>query len=251
MDSTSTISSSIAPLTRPTPQPHESPSAKALISSLSLVKHIEGGYFAELDRNPWVVPNPFARVGAGFTGMDTSRLASAEPNRTAPTPLTGNNTIRNASTSIFYLLTRTTPWGCFHRNKGRTVHTLIRGRGRYVIIHADEGAVGGAQTGFKRVETFVVGHGFERGERAVWVVEGGKYKASFLVGGGEGKGKGEEEEEGGEGLLISETVIPGFEYSDHDFLTLNRFKELVPPEQVEEMKWLIRTGEKPEEKDLL
>lgn len=59
------------------------------------------------------------------------------------------------------------------------------------MIHADEEGEGG--TGKKRVETFAVGKGVERGERAVWVVEGGKFKGSFLVDG-----------DGEEGLLISE-----------------------------------------------
>jgi len=64
-----------------------------------------------------------------------------------------------------------------------------------VIIHADE--VEG-RAGRARAETFVVGKDVERGERLQWVVEGGKYKASFLL----------EDEEGREvsegGLLISE-----------------------------------------------
>lgn len=33
----------------------------------------------------------------------------------------------------------------------------------------------------KRIETFVVGRDVEAGERVCWVVEGGKYKASFLL----------------------------------------------------------------------
>ena len=44
----------------------------------------------------------------------------------------------------------------------------------------------------------------------LWVVEGGggKYKGSYLLPGGE---------DGEEGLLICETVVPGFEVGDHDF----------------------------------
>ena len=44
-----------------------------------------------------------------------------------------------------------------------------------MLIHAD---AGGAK---KRIETFVVGMDLAAGEKAVWVVEGGKYKASFLL----------------------------------------------------------------------
>lgn len=62
-----------------------------------------------------------------------------------------------------------------------------------MVIHADEvGAEGGAA----RVEMFTVGGDLEKGERLQWVVEGGKYKASFL------------EEGGGEGeLLIGEVCV--------------------------------------------
>ena len=44
-----------------------------------------------------------------------------------------------------------------------------------------------------------------------WIVEGGKFKASFLLPDTEGGN------ESAKGLLISETVVPGFDYRDHDF----------------------------------
>jgi predicted cupin superfamily sugar epimerase len=177
----STIDLAIAPL-EPiyTYNPHstaaEGKASKQLIHHLGLQAHIEGGYFVELDRDPLTVPNPFPRTGP------------EQKKQTAEKPFSGDDSVRNASTSIFYYLSPVRPQGCFHRNKGRTVHTLISGRGRYVLIHADEEGEG------KRVETFVVGKDVAAGERMVWVVEGGKYKASFLLDGGEE----------GEGLLISE-----------------------------------------------
>jgi uncharacterized protein len=98
-----------------------------------------------------------------------------------------------------------------------------------VIIHADE-EVG---DGHKRVETFVVGHDAEKGERLQWIVSGGKYKASFLL----------PDEEGGassEGLLISETAVPRFEFCDHDFLGKDGLRELVGEERAGGLKWLLR-----------
>ena len=118
-----------------------------------------------------------------------------------------------------------------------------------MIIHADEVATTGRPgshgnkmpegmrwTGKARVETFVVGHDVVNGERLQWIVGGGKYKASFLL----------PDEEGGsssDGLLISETVVPGFEYEDHDFLTSKRCEALVTLKQKEEMKWMLRRDE--------
>lgn len=122
------------------------------------------------------------------------------------------------------------------------------------------------------METFAVGHDLAKGEKCVWVVEGGKFKASFLA--------------SEEPLLISETVvsdilsfhasselksrvkivglkswkwtrfadtyiqIPGFEYSDHDFMTQDVFERLVPEGKREELQWLVRKGDKPEESEL-
>ncbi|KAL1801148.1 hypothetical protein ACET3X_001490 [Alternaria dauci] len=187
----------------------------AIISALNLQKHVEGGYYAEIDRNPLTIPNPFLSKNGGDEEEDVKN--------TADKPMSGDNAIRNASTSIYYMLSAVNPQGHFHRNKGRTIHTLISGRGRYVLIHADES---GAK---KRIETFVVGHDVANGEKSVWIVEGGKYKASFLLDGSDG-----------ERLLISETVIPGFEFSDHDFLTKERFEQLITTEQAKELDWLVR-----------
>ncbi|USP79439.1 uncharacterized protein yc1106_06713 [Curvularia clavata] len=217
MSSIPSLSTKLTPIYPPpssssSSQEEDSPTTQSLISTLSLQRHIEGGYFAELDRNPLLIPNPFL--------ADDETEAEK---KTASEPFSGDNKVRNASTSIYYLLTKAEPQGHFHRNRGRTVHTLISGRGRYVLIHADEAG------DTKRVESFVVGMDFAKGEKSVWVVEGGKYKASFLLDGAEG-----------ERLLISETVIPGFEYSDHDFLTEEKFRKLVTKEQAEEMKWLVR-----------
>ncbi|OAL52621.1 hypothetical protein IQ07DRAFT_585777 [Pyrenochaeta sp. DS3sAY3a] len=217
------MSLNLKPSFIPGAQTQESPSTASLISHLALERHIEGGYFAEIDRNPLIIPNPFLAPASTSPSKGPSTTSTTF---TATTPFSGDNH-RNASTSIFYLLTPVTPQGHFHRNKGRTVHTLIQGRGVYVLIHADED---GAK---KRVESFVVGHAVEKGERSVWIVEGGKYKASFLLP-GHGGGEGEEK------LLISETVIPGFEYVDHDFLNEERFRELVSEQQAEELAWLVR-----------
>lgn len=66
-----------------------------------------------------------------------------------------------------------------------------------MLIHADEEG-----EGKKRVESFVVGKDVSKGERAVWIVEGGKFKASFLLPMNGGEGKGEEDR-----LLISEVSL--------------------------------------------
>lgn len=49
---------------------------------------------------------------------------------------------------------------------------------------------------------------------------------------------------------FEQTVIPGFEYSDHDFLTRDKFEELVTEEQARELGWLIREDGDVDESEL-
>lgn len=191
----------------------EPPSTAAIIQALNMIPHIEGGYFAETDRDPLLIPSPFP-----FTPASEETLSLAGPQRPGFDPK-----VRNASTTIFYLLTPASPQGNFHRNRARTVHTLHKGRGRYALIDAAG-----------EVETFVVGQDVSRGERLQWIVEGDHYKASYLL----------PDEEGGqssaEGLLISETVVPGFEYCDHDFLPRDGLRKLLGIERAGSLDWLVR-----------
>ncbi|KAI9810922.1 MAG: hypothetical protein M1827_005781 [Pycnora praestabilis] len=217
-------SSSPAPLSPYFDQPSsgiEAPTVQQTIDILGLQKHIEGGYFIETDKDLFRIANPFSST--------SSNLSSGNQSET-----------RAASTTIHYLLTPNTPLGAFHRNKGRTIHTLHSGRGIYVIIHADK--VG--EEGIAMVETFVVGHDLAKGEKLQWIVEGGKYKASYLL-------PDKQDGEDSEGLLISETVIPGFEYSDHNFMTSEQLVELVTPAQANTLAWLLRKGPAPEMHELL
>ncbi|KAL1976046.1 hypothetical protein VTN31DRAFT_4438 [Thermomyces dupontii] len=209
-------------------QPAEEPRAvRETIQRLGLQAHVEGGYFVETDRDPRKVPNPFLDTkdpGIAYELPEEQRTARPEDDST-----------RSASTTIYYYLTPGSPLGCFHRNRGRTVHTLHRGRGRYVLIHADEVMRGDRKEhGNKaRIETFVVGHDIARGERLQWIVEGGKYKATFLL---PDTPDGKESE----GLLISETVVPGFDFGDHDFMQAKTLHELLTPDEVRELEWLLR-----------
>jgi predicted cupin superfamily sugar epimerase len=178
----STIDPSI-PYLEPIVPSKNSPKTENLVKSLGLLVHTEGGYFKELDRDPLIIPNPF--------NQPQEENDKANATRTALAPRSGEDAVRHASTTIYYLLSKERPFGVFHRNKARTVHTVVRGRGRYVLIHADEPE---NEHGKKRIETFMVGNKVEEGERGVWIVEGGKFKASFLA-------EGEEE------LLITEVRI--------------------------------------------
>ena len=238
---TSSIDPTVPPL-KPAFVPNsttETPEIEAVIQKLQLEPHPEGGYFRETDRDPFRVSNPFALQSKGSPAVADLLVDT-----------------RNASTTIYYLMTPQSANGVLFRNKARTIHTLHKGRGRYIMIHADEvarasypGGNGNSDvsgtgiddesmkwTGKARVESFVVGPNILDGEKMQWIVEGGKYKGSFLL-------PDEDGGRGSDGMLISETVVPGFEWEDHDFMSVQRLDALVTEEQKEELAWMIKRPE--------
>jgi predicted cupin superfamily sugar epimerase len=164
----------------------ESPETQDIIDILNLRPHIEGGYFVRTDKDKSLIPNPF--FGRVNTGVQTVQRAE-------------DDNFRAASSSIIYLLISKNSQGFFHRNHCRIIHTLHRGRGRYVVIHADEVEKDPdnptEEKRKARIETFVVGNNVKKGEKLQWIVKGGKYKASYLL-------PDADENQISGGLLISE-----------------------------------------------
>jgi predicted cupin superfamily sugar epimerase len=202
----------ITPIFTPSSSSSESAAVDSTIKSLSLIEHVEGGYFAVTDVSNTFIPSPYPSTPLSQRTID---LAGGLPADFDPS-------LRRLSTTIFYYLTPNRPQGSFHRNRSRIIHSLHRGRGRYVLIHPDG-----------RVESFAVGHNVERGEKLQWVVEGGVWKASFLLADDDGQSSSE-------GLLISETVVPGFEYADHEFLSRERLVEVLPDTKAKALEWLVK-----------
>lgn len=190
----------IYPPTRGVGSKPESAGVQQTLDLLRMQPHIEGGYYVETDRDPLNIANPFLHSHDPGTSYTLPAEDVTMNTRLAPGQ---DHATRSASTTIYYLITPGSPLGCFHRNRGRTVHTLHRGRGRYVLIHADEVLRGDRATeGNKaRIETFVVGHNIAQGERLQWIVDGGKYKASFLLPDAESSATESD------GLLISEVCV--------------------------------------------
>ncbi|MHA7815702.1 MAG: cupin domain-containing protein [Pseudohaliea sp.] len=138
------------------------PSVEDLVQALGLEAHVEGGYFR--------------------------RTYAAEEHPRVQTPA-GE---RYSLTSIFYLLTRESPTGHFHRNRSDIVHYFQLGDPiTYYLLHPDG-----------RLETVVMGQDVAAGQRLQLTVPGGIWKASSLGEGPHGYG------------LISEAVSPGFDYAD-------------------------------------
>ncbi|KAJ9419469.1 RmlC-like cupin domain-containing protein [Fusarium oxysporum] len=192
----------------------ESPSVTSLIEALGLEPHIEGGYFKETDVSVDSVSSPYPPEP-----LSEETLCLTDGLRSDLGPL-----FRRLSTTIYYYLTPNRPQCYFHRIRSRIIHSLHLGRGRYVLISPDG-----------HVETYVVGRNIEMGERLQWVIEGGVWQASYLLDAEDGES---------EGLLISETVVPGFEYADQEFLSEAGLRSLVRADQARKLEWLVRKCDK-------
>ncbi|SCU77936.1 LAFA_0A04060g1_1 [Lachancea sp. 'fantastica'] len=182
-----------------------------LINHFGLIKHAENGYFKETDRSPFVL-----KFGDADANADDSDPGSVMPTSTKE-PVYKSE--RNFSTLIYYLLSPDAPVSKMIMNTSRTIHILQRGRGQYVLVYPDG-----------RVKTFKVGFDYANGEVSQWVVPGGVWKASFLL----------TNEEFHNGLLVSEVVVPGFEYTDYQpFPGFEQLVELVGEEQAGVLKPLL------------
>lgn len=135
--------------------------AEELVQALALQPHVEGGYFRRTYQ----------------PDEDRAKVVTADGER-------------YGMTSIFYLLTRESPIGHWHRNRSDIVHYFhLGGPITYYLIHPDG-----------RLETVTMGPDPARGQRLQLTVKGGTWKASMLASGPYG--------------LISEAVSPGFDYAD-------------------------------------
>ncbi|THH15011.1 hypothetical protein EUX98_g9529 [Antrodiella citrinella] len=117
-----------------------------LIKQLSLIKHVEGGYFAETDRQKDEIASPFAE-----------------------------GELRSLATTIYYLLAYEEPEGIFHMNKSPTMHVLHQGRAEYTLITpATDG-------GLPKVEIKVIGPNIHAGESLQLLVGSNVWKKSRLL----------------------------------------------------------------------
>lgn len=116
------------------------PNKQDIIKALSLVKHIEGGYFSETYRSQGVV--------------DTNRV----------------NTHRSMLTSIYYMLTNDSPIGHFHKNKSDVVHYFHGGSALTYILISPDG----------QLEKFKLGNDLSNNQTPQLIVRGGYWKATVL-----------------------------------------------------------------------
>jgi len=191
------------------------PKTQALVTQLNLQPHPEGGYFVETDRQEEVVGSPFA-------GGETRSLA----------------------TSIYYLLTRDNPNGVIHMNKSVTYHVLHSGRAEYTLITPPKGE-GSKAT----VERKVMGTDVSKGETRLLLVGSGIWKMSRLLpdAASNGHAQGQttsqdQEKQENDHCLITEVVVPGFHWEDHQFLVREELEALFAGQAEEGKQWVKELG---------
>lgn len=111
-----------------------------LIKKLSLVEHIEGGYYSEIYRSDLTI--------------QTDREGSE----------------RSLLTSIYYMLTDDRPIGYFHKNKSDIIHYFHAGSSlTYLILHPNG-----------KLQKVKLGFDITKGDLLQLIVPGGCWKATVL-----------------------------------------------------------------------
>ncbi|CAG9460951.1 unnamed protein product [Pedinophyceae sp. YPF-701] len=166
---------------------------QAIVSSLALIPHPEGGYFRETWRGG---AEPMASRGKTDNGgelMSTVRRAGD-----------GDEGQRNVMTSMLWMLTKQLPYGCWIQNASTHVH-YHHGGGtiEYHVVTADG-----------RLEKHRLGPNYQAGDVPQLIVPGGWLKCAQLV--------------QGAWALIGEGVAPGFDFRDMKSVTAEQLKRACP-----------------------
>ncbi|EJF63974.1 hypothetical protein DICSQDRAFT_55037 [Dichomitus squalens LYAD-421 SS1] len=173
-----------------------------LIDQLRLIRHPEGGFFAETDRQTKEIPSPFA-----------------------------DGALRTLATTIYYLLTPDEANGVFHMNKSATMHVLHQGRAEYTLITPGTPP---------KIERKVIGPNIHSGEVLQLLVPSGVWKMSRLLSADLIAATSQEDGKERYGCLITEVVFPGFAWEDHAFGTRAEFDKLFENSDSAEVQELIK-----------
>jgi len=161
------------------PPPLEAPEASRWIAQLDLEPNMEGGYYRQ--------------TFASATTVDTG------PTSSDPRP-------RPLLTTIYYLLTPSSPVGHLHLNRSDITHFYHRGGPAHYTLVSPDG----------ELREVVLGADWRSGEVVSFTAPGGWWKASSI--------RGHETI----GCLISEAVAPGFSYDDHEMATVEGIAAVHP-----------------------
>lgn len=113
---------------------------------------------------------------------------------------------RNLASSIYYMLTSDSPIGFLHKNRSDIIHCYHLGTPVKYTLVGPHGTITehilGSELGHQQVLQLIV--------------HGGTWKAAELLDGGQ------------DFALLSEVVVPGFEYSDNEIADFEIVRKLFP-----------------------
>ncbi|KAE8259798.1 hypothetical protein A4X13_0g770 [Tilletia indica] len=217
-----------------------------LIKTLKLEPHPEGGYFTMGWLGEQKVPTPFV------DNAPSRNLASTIYYLLAPRP--SNVVEQDAATLESSELavsvksedgsSKRLKWSphtaVFHNNRSATMHLHHAGRAKYTLIEAFP--LPGQRP---RIKEVVVGTDSERGEVRQLLVEGGDegwWKMSEIL--EEDIPKDSEGDEALErvGCLISEVVIPAFDWADHQYMRESDLRRLFGDDEASIARFLPHVG---------
>nr|XP_019007844.1 uncharacterized protein I206_07478 [Kwoniella pini CBS 10737]OCF46625.1 hypothetical protein I206_07478 [Kwoniella pini CBS 10737] len=218
------------PLDSPYPYPVTN---TELIKAYSLIKHFEGGHFAQTVLLNSVYPSappashPHVPQSAALEGR--TQTATGEGTELL-NPATGHIRVegsqsRTDATQIYYLLTPESYRGRMHMNLHSTFHLHHSGRALYTLIKPPSSS-GETPT----IHRIVLGSNPSQGEVLQLFVPGGWWKASeipdedlLLLDAPDAREARLNERIG---CLISEVVVPGWNPDQHQFIDEDKLKAM-------------------------
>jgi predicted cupin superfamily sugar epimerase len=106
----------------------------------------------------------------------------------------------------------------------QTYHTLHEGRAEYTLIIPPHTVANPTDT--PKVSRHIIGYNISAGETPLLIVESGIWKKSMLLPQDLEQVEGDAEAGAGTYCLITEVVIPAFEWEDHKYMTMQDLEGL-------------------------
>nr|XP_019050770.1 hypothetical protein I302_01212 [Kwoniella bestiolae CBS 10118]OCF29700.1 hypothetical protein I302_01212 [Kwoniella bestiolae CBS 10118] len=216
-------------ISSPYPYPITNPE---LIKAHSLIKHFEGGFFAQtvgLDSALPPSPSPAIVNVPKSAALEGREQTASGPGAELLTPATNADIAgtakRSDATQIYYLLTPDSYRGRMHMNLHSTFHLHHAGRALYTLIKPPSSP---AET--PAIHRVILGPNPSQGEVTQLFVPGGWWKASeipdedlLLLDAPDAKEAKLDERIG---CLISEVVVPGWNPDQHQFIDEDKLKTM-------------------------
>ncbi|WVQ86136.1 hypothetical protein IAT38_008304 [Cryptococcus sp. DSM 104549] len=201
---------------------------KEIISAHALIKHFEGGYFAQtvalasIPSDP-SVESPDKLASVALKGKEQVASGAGAELLGGAKALSGQEKLD--ATQIYYLLTPDSSRGRMHMNLHSTFHIHNAGRALYTLIKPPT-----TPSELPTIHRVVMGSNPSLGEVTQLFVPGGWWKASeipdedLLLLDAPGATEGGLAEK--IGCLISEVVVPGWEIGQHQFIDEEKLKAM-------------------------